>query len=112
MAETKQEADVLYYANDNVLRLTGVSNALTGEYLNGLSTVTVTLMDTSGTEVSGETWPKVLGYVTDSDGEYRGILPYDLVLSPNTTYYAEISVNGGDDLRGAWRRHVRVIRRR
>ena len=111
MADTRQESEVLFYENDNVLRITNAHNSLTDEYIND-ATVYVTLRDLNDNEVAGETWPKQLAYVTDSNGEYRTILPYDLTLSVNTNYYADITFDGGEDLRGAWRRYVRVIRRK
>lgn len=69
-------------------------------FLNA-ATVTVTLKDEAdGTEVSGETWPLSMSYVTGSNGIYRATLADTLSLSEGSSYLAEISANAGAGLQG------------
>ena len=98
MSTDKTQVAVAFIDNDNVLRVTGMRNAITGTYLNS-RTVTVTLTDSSGTEVTGQSWPLTLTYVPDSDGEYRATLPYDIGVTGGQTYTARVVGDGGAGLR-------------
>ena len=70
---------LIYRANSNLLELVGLKNAATGAYLNA-ATVTVTLQTEAGTEISGETWPLTMSYVSGSNGDYRALLSHTLGL--------------------------------
>ena len=95
-------AEILWRNTDNVLRVTGLRNSITGEYLNNLSTVAATLYDSTLEEVTGQTWPLQLLYIPDTDGEYRGTIDYELALTHDATYYALLVADGGDGLHGEW----------
>lgn len=103
-------AEIVYVANDNVLELTGLKNAVADDYIDD-ATVTVTLVDSAGNEVAGETWPLIMGYVAASDGDYRVTLPYGLDLSAGRSYTAQITADGGLGLRGYWALPVHAKRR-
>ena len=92
---------VLYRSNDHVLELRGLKNELTGAALNS-ATVTVTLVDATGAQVSGDTWPKTMSYVTSSSGNYRCTLGYALSLTEDARYTAQITANAGSGLRAYW----------
>jgi hypothetical protein len=94
-------AEVIYKGNDHVLELAGLQNGDTLAYINSAN-VEATLKDSTGTEVTGQTWPLVLGYVAASDGVYRGVLDDSLALVPGAIYTAEILVDAGADLKGRW----------
>jgi hypothetical protein len=64
------------------------------DYLNA-ATVAVTLKDAAGVEVTGETWPFTLAYVTGTKGRYRAILTDALVLVAGQIYTATITVVSG-----------------
>ena len=102
---------VTYVANDNVLTLEGLQNAVTDAYIND-ATVTVTLYEADhSTEVTGETWPLTMDYVSGSDGNYRATLADTLSLSANDRYYADVSADGGTGLKGFWTTQLVAIRR-
>jgi hypothetical protein len=92
---------LLYIGNDNILEVCHVRQELTGDFLNS-ATVSVTLFDEDGTEVTGDTWPKPMPYVDSSKGVYRALLPASLDLLPNGRYVAEINVDAGAGLLGQW----------
>lgn len=99
MALTNQ---VLFYLNDMLIEIEGLQDVIDpGNYLNS-ATVTVTLVDSEGTEVSGETWPLTMVYVGSSDGIYRATLNDDLGLTLGDQYTAKVSANGGAGLQGYW----------
>lgn len=94
-------ASALYVGNDNVLEVDGLKNAVADTYINN-ATVSVILVDKNGEQVEGDTWPKTMDYVADSDGKYRCTLKDTLSLSPMEAYTATITADGGADLKGYW----------
>jgi hypothetical protein len=102
----------LYIGNDNILELNGLLNVSVSPstYVNTAS-VAVTLYDTNGDEVSGETWPLTMSYVASSNGVYRATLSDSLSLKVNRRYRAKITANGGAGLQGEWHENVQAVRR-
>lgn len=94
-------AGAIYLSNDNLLEIDGLKNTATDAYINN-ATVTATLVDEGGTAVVGETWPITLSYVSGSDGKYRGTLKDTLSLTAGLGYTAQITADGGADLKGYW----------
>lgn len=92
---------VLHVGNDHVLEVAGLRNELTGAALNS-ATVTVTLVDSAAAEVTGDTWPKTMSYVSGSDGVYRATLVYGLGLTAGARYTARITADAGNGLRAYW----------
>jgi len=80
----------LYKGSDMLLDLEGLTDEATGVILNA-ATVTVTLKDSSGVAVVGETWPKAMAYVTSTHGVYRAVLSNTLVVTAGARYTAEIT---------------------
>lgn len=93
--------NVLFVGNDNILEVSDLKNELTGADLNA-ATVTVTLKDAAGANVTGDTWPKTMTYVTGSKGTYRTTLLYSMPLTAGDRYNAVISANGGAGLQASW----------
>jgi hypothetical protein len=91
-----------FVANTNVLELTGLTSNIEEAFIND-ATVTVTVKDTADVDVTGETWPVTMDYITDSDGNYRAILIDALPLVGNRKYIAHISADGGEDRIGYWK---------
>ena len=90
-----------YIGADNVVQLGGFQNAIDSTYLNA-ATVTCTIKDTSGNEVSGISWPVTLDYVAASDGIYRATIDKAITLTFGNIYYVEITATeSGID--GFWR---------
>jgi hypothetical protein len=94
--------EIIFLANDNLLQLNGLKDVATGDYMDS-ATVTVTLKDSNGSEVVGQTWPTTLIFVVGSTtGQYRCTLNDELVLTTGDAYTAEITADGGPGLRGHW----------
>lgn len=81
-----------YINSDNVIQLDVFYDALNGVYLNA-GTVTASMKDLSGTNVSGESWPISLSYVAESNGKYQATVDKDLVLVEGQTYFIEITAS-------------------
>lgn len=96
----------LYIGNDNVITLSGLQDSIDDSYKNAAS-VTVTLVDSEGTEVAGETWPLSMAYVAASNGEYRATLADTLTLEAGE-YIAQVSADAGAGLKGYWEISVTV----
>jgi hypothetical protein len=92
---------ILYVGNTNKLELDDLTNEVTGEPIND-ATVTLTLKDTTGSPVSGETWPLPMPYVAGSAGLYRCYLASTLPLVGEAKYIAEVTANAGAALVGKW----------
>jgi hypothetical protein len=91
--------DILYTENDNLLTLDKLYNndPNVDDYVND-ATVTVTLKDSDDSEVSGQTWPTTLSYVSGSNGKYVATLEDDLSLTADANYTAEVNVDAGSDI--------------
>lgn len=87
-------SDLTAYLNsDNVLTLSGLIDSITSSYQN-TATVEVTLTDINGNEVTGETWPLTMNYVSASNGVYRATLVDTLSVSAGE-YTATVTANIG-----------------
>lgn len=90
-------AFIVLVENDNVVELCGLRNPITGAFLNA-ATVDITITDSAGVEVTGETWPLTISYVAGSDGIYRATLDKVLGFIAGQRYTAVINaVEGGLD---------------
>ena len=69
----------LFEGNDLTVELTELKDGQTGKLLLG-ATVSVTLKDQSGTNLTGATFPLNMAYVANSRGNYRVILPAAIVM--------------------------------
>ncbi|MER9355555.1 hypothetical protein NKI61_19995 [Mesorhizobium sp. M0514] len=92
---------IVYVANTNVIELDGLKSAIEDEFVND-ATVSVTVKDEAGAEVTGQTWPEAMAYVAVSDGLYRGIIEDGVEMTAGTTYVAHIDVDAGADRVGHW----------
>lgn len=92
---------IIYILNDNVIELTGLQNAVDETYQNS-ATVTVTIKDATGTNVTGETWPLALAYVASSNGDYRANLTEALGLTDGARYTATITADAGASGLATW----------
>ena len=91
--------DAIYIDNNAVVELRSLTNSITGLADTG-ATVTVTITDSAGNSVAGETWPVSLNHV--SDGTYRGTLSSSMVLKPDSFYIAVIDATGSGGEVGEW----------
>ena len=90
-----------FVANTNLLTLVGLTSHITDIAIND-ATVTVTVMDSSGVEVTGETWPLTMDYISGSDGNYQAVLTDTLPLIARRAYVAEINADAGTGRQGQW----------
>jgi len=106
-------SEIAYVSNDSLLKLDGLEDeaATTTTYIND-ATVTATLVDEDGANVSGQSWPVTLSYVAASNGNYRATLEDVLVLSHGSNYTAKITANGGAGLMGYWELPIAAETRR
>jgi hypothetical protein len=91
---------LIYKDNEHLIELDALQNAADSSYLNS-ATVSVTIKGAAGTNVSGETWPKALAYVTASNGQYRATVSDALAIVPGQHYTAHVTAESGG-LTGNW----------
>lgn len=93
----------VYIDNTNIIEVRGLKSALEDEFIAD-ATVRVTVKDSAGASVTGQTWPLTMTSTdgTDPEGNYRGILKDTLVLTDGETYYAHVDANAGTDRIGHW----------
>lgn len=100
-----------FYANNtNVVEINGLRNAVTDAYVND-ATVTLTVEDADGTEVSGVSWPVAGSYIASSDGIYQIVVATDAVFTVGRKYTAKVTATSGSDV-AYWEVPVTVVRRR
>ena len=90
-----------FVQNTNVLDLIGLKNEIAGTFINN-ATVTVTIKDALGVNVSGGSWPLTMNYLATSNGNYRAFISETLPFVDKTKYIAYIDANGGANLVGHW----------
>ena len=104
-----------YHLNDNLLRGTRLRtvNLTTGleEYLTGAATVTVTVLDSAGVAVTGETWPLALTYIAGSQGGFLGVLRNELAWTAGDLCTAVVVVDAGADQHGEFTLPLQVLQR-
>lgn len=99
-----------FIANTNLLDLVGLKAEVGDEFIND-AVVTVTIKDLNGVNLSGETWPLTMEYVSGSDGTYRVALVNTLPFL-RQTYVAHIDVDAGEDRVGHWEYKFKPVIRR
>ena len=104
-------SDIIFVANSNLLRLNGLKNESTGQFVNSGATVEVTLLDDEDNQVTGATWPISLTYVTDSDGNYEATLPSGLAISPTRCYTALVTADAGGGLVAQFETPLKAVKR-
>lgn len=97
-------SDVLYISNTNVVEWEALTNSITGE-VDEAATVTVTILDSEGNEVAGQSWPAPM--VHDSGGTYRASLSHELELVDGGSYTAKVHAVGSDG--GVGHREIPVM---
>jgi len=97
-------ADLIYIDNSNVVELTELTNSTTGVAITN-ATVTVSLYDSAGAVVTGQTFPATMSHV--SAGTYRATLEDDIALIENRQYLAHIDASSGGIV-GHWELPVRA----
>lgn len=101
--------EALLQLSDNLLEVVGAKNAATGAHINS-ATVTAILVDAnSGAQIAGQAWPMTLAYVAGSNGDYRGTVNDDIVVTKGQQVIARITFNGGAGLQRYTEKPLRII---
>jgi hypothetical protein len=80
----------VFIDNTGILRVTGAKiTALDGTQTDLTAAGALTILDSDGAEVAGQTWPLVL--TLNSAGDYSGIIESDLSLVALQEYSAQIT---------------------
>lgn len=87
----------IYLANDTLLVLDGLLNAVSGNYANS-ATVVAQVKTSDGVDVGS---PITLAYVTASSGKYEGLLD-DTVITARGRYVVVIDADAGGGLNAHW----------
>lgn len=93
------DTQVLFYLNDNLVEVLGLTNAATGAFIDS-ATVTCSLVDSAGSPVTGATNISLI--TLGSGGDYRGTIPDTASIERSDTYVAQITADGGAGLMGYW----------
>ena len=96
---------IILVDNDNVIQVTGLKNLVDDTYQNS-ATVTVTLKDSDGVDVVGETWPLTLTYVASSNGNYGANLADTLSLVDGCKYTGTVIADAGANGKAQWEEEV------
>jgi len=86
--------------NTNLLRVKGLFNVLDNAFVNA-GTVTAIIKDSTGAQVSGQTWPVTMDYEAASDGNYVAAIEDDVAFVNGSNYVAEITALDGPS-KGFW----------
>lgn len=87
----------IFVDSDNVVEVAEVMDPGTGDIIT-TATVTLTILDKTGTPVAGQSWPLNMLHDWDEPGTYAVTLSMDwssVYLTPNQPYTANIFVNAG-----------------
>lgn len=86
---------IAYVGNTNNLELTGLKSEVEDIFLDDV-VITVTVKDSAGVELTGETWPQTMTYVAGSNGDYVLGLSHLLNLTRGQRYTAFIDADASD----------------
>lgn len=92
-------ANIIYVGNDTLLEVRSLTDQADGSAVESAS-VSVTMKDASGSNISGQVWPASLAHV--SAGTYRVVLPETLDLTAGGEYTAEITASVGGSTAAFW----------
>lgn len=98
----------LFLDNSNVIKMPLLTNSATGLADTGAS-MSVTLLDSSGTEVAGETWPVSMAHA--GAGEYRATLASAITIAVGEVYTAKVVATGSGGQTGRWNCRLRAEER-
>lgn len=102
----------IYIGNDTVIEIEGLIDSVDDTYVND-ATVSIQLYEIDGYGDVGDAFgsPVTMDYVTDSDGDYIGIIESSVGLTLGNKYLAIITASSsGRDSR--WDEIIQVTRRK
>lgn len=89
-----------YIDNDNFVEISNLQDGISAALINS-ATVTLTIQDSDGNNVSGISWPLTMAFVSGSDGIYRVVVDKAIGVVEGSSYRARITVVSGS-LDGLW----------
>ncbi len=102
--------DTIYIDNDSLIAVDSLKNSATGLYMNE-ATVTVTVHDSSGVAVIGQSFPVTMDYELASDGKYTATLDDALVLDEGNIYTAVINATSVSGITAKWNFQLLAVKR-
>ncbi len=84
--------DNVYLSTDNCIRVRGLKDQVADTYIND-AVITATLYDADDVVVPGAEDISI-PYVSETNGDYAGEIPYTITLTENAYYTAEITITG------------------
>ena len=87
--------EVIYYQNDNLVKLNSLYDNLTAAYVNDATVELLKIVDSSGTTIAGQVFPLTMDYIADSDGNYRAAISDELAVLPKRKYTGVIEITAG-----------------
>lgn len=87
--------------SDNLIEIPELVNGADGTAIPS-ATVSLTLLDLDDVEISGESWPLTMNYVSGTDATYRATAKYTLPLSHGDIVKAKVIADAGVGLRREW----------
>lgn len=85
---------VVYLETSELVELQSLKDEVSDAFVNA-ATVALTFLDSSGAEVSGETWPIAMDYVAGSDGNYQATVSENVDFQEGAMYFAKIVATSG-----------------
>lgn len=102
----------LYLDNDHLVRLSGLSNGLTGASISDADVAVTILDETAGTEVAGIAWPLTLDPVAGEPGAYHAVIDQSAELVLGSYYIITVTASDvGSGLDATWQDRKRCQRR-
>lgn len=89
----------LFTLSDNLLQITGLTNEVSGSFINDAVITATVVKKSDRTEVAGVTWPVSVVYVAASDGIYRGTLPYTMDIADRDKLIVLVEIDAGAGLK-------------
>jgi hypothetical protein len=100
----------VFIDNTGLLRVTGAKiTALNGTQTDLTLAGALTILDRSGAEVAGQTWP--LSLTLNSPGDYSAIIESDLELIAKKQYTASITFGTAPNSRGEFNVAFKAVER-
>ena len=102
----------IYMQNSSIVVLEALTNAKDNSLISD-ATVTATVLDGQGNEVSGISWPITLYPVDGSAGKYIGDIGASIDLTEDADYKLQVSVEapGADGLQALWTINLTAVNR-
>lgn len=93
----------LFINNNNLIQANGITDPETGNYANDASLVFTVLDKVTDTPLTGVSWPVVMNFIVNSDGDYIGSTPSSMPMTKGQRLIIKVEGILVDGSRGEWR---------